>query len=377
MAVILEKPFHLKYTKIPMWPIVSYKDSDLILLKVKACGICGSDFRYYQGENPWAQHTMGIHLSNPPNIVLGHEYAGTVVAILSENNKKWLGKRVIPICSKVCGKCIYCQTGRTHLCENTVHMGHGQGWGKLPYYPGAYAEYVPAWGKGCYEIPSHLTFAEAAMMDVLAVCVHAYSQANHDSNLPLLILGAGPIGNGLAQVAKNSGVEIANIIIIEKNEVAIQIAKETGFQNIINSTGKGLNELAKNTLDLTKKNVFSVFDCIGTDLSFNLGMQLLDKAGTFVNLAVHDQLVANLNQMQLSSERKLTTSSNFAISDFECAWNWLKEGKFTLNPWLTEISLENVPKIFEETLKDTIHYFKLVILPNSNGTIHSSKISHH
>ena len=100
-AVVLEKPFQLKYTRIPVWPLEEYDDPDMVLVKVKACGICGSDFRYYQGENPWAQHTKGTRVENPPNIVLGHEYAGEVVAVLSEENKKWLGKRVVPICSKV------------------------------------------------------------------------------------------------------------------------------------------------------------------------------------------------------------------------------------------------------------------------------------
>ncbi|HOM71371.1 MAG TPA: alcohol dehydrogenase catalytic domain-containing protein, partial [Armatimonadota bacterium] len=58
-AVVLEKPKTLVCKEVPVWPIADYGDLDLVLLKVAACGVCGSDFRYYAGENPWAQHTLG------------------------------------------------------------------------------------------------------------------------------------------------------------------------------------------------------------------------------------------------------------------------------------------------------------------------------
>lgn len=369
-AVVLENPLHLKYTEIPVWPIETYNDPDLILIKVKACGVCGSDFRYYRGENPWAQHTVGKHVDNPPNIVLGHEYAGVVIAVLSEKNRKWLGTEVVPICSKVCGKCAMCVTNRAHLCENTIHMGHGQGWGEKPYYPGAYAEYAPAWAEGCYEIPPNVSFEEAAMMDVLAVSTHAFHRTDHQRELPILILGAGPIGNGIGQVARTCGVEEKKIIIMENSEIAVRVAEKVGFQNVINSMQKDVAELFKEILQITgNKRIISIFDSIGTDLSFDLGMKLLNKGGTYVNLAVHDQIMKNLNQMQLSSERIITTSSNFSISAYERAWKWLGDGKFTLDPWFTEISLKDAPKIFEEKNKnksENRNYFKLVILPDES-----------
>ena len=68
-GLVLEKPYHLNYKPIPTWPIDQFNDDDAILIKVEACGVCGSDFRYYQGENPWAQHTLGQSVENPPNII--------------------------------------------------------------------------------------------------------------------------------------------------------------------------------------------------------------------------------------------------------------------------------------------------------------------
>ena len=135
-AGILEAPKTLTVQDIPMWPLDSYGDEDMVMIKVEACGICGSDFRYFLGENPWAQHTLGRFVPNPPNIALGHEYAGTVVAVLSKENKHLLGKRVAPVCSKVCGACEECRAGRFRLCPYTVHLGHGQGLGGSAVFPG-------------------------------------------------------------------------------------------------------------------------------------------------------------------------------------------------------------------------------------------------
>jgi threonine dehydrogenase-like Zn-dependent dehydrogenase len=363
-AVVLRRPSKLEFTTIPVWPIESYEDPDLILVEVKACGVCGSDFRYFQGENPWAQHTAGKHVENPPNIVLGHEYAGEVVTILSNHNDSWLGKRVVPICSKVCGVCEMCRTGRAHLCENTIHLGHGQGWGSQQFYPGAYADYAPAWARGCYEIPTNLSFEEAAMMDVLAVCAHAYQRAAHRENFPLLILGGGPIGNGIGQVAANQGVDSAEIIVVENSPVALEVAGKTGFSQVIDSASLEEAGIEKEILELTGgRKVLSVFDSIGTDQSFQIGMDLLDKGGNFINLAVHDQAMKTFNQMQLSSERTITTSSNFSIAAYERAWKWLCEGKFKIAPWLTRVSLKEIPRIFKETIKNKKEreYFKLII----------------
>ena len=73
-AVVLRRPKHLEWTDVPVPRLTSDLD---VLIKVEACGICGSDLRYWEGDNPWALHTLGHHVPNPPNIILGHKYAGS------------------------------------------------------------------------------------------------------------------------------------------------------------------------------------------------------------------------------------------------------------------------------------------------------------
>jgi len=105
----------------------------------------------------------------------------------------------------------------------------------------------------------------------------------------------------------------------------------------------------------------SVFDSVGTDLSLDLGLNVLDKGGTFVNMAVHDANI-QFNNMKLSGERKITTSSNFLPQDYIQALKWLGEGKIDVKPWLTTVSLKDIPNIFISVVdKNEKVYFKVVI----------------
>jgi threonine dehydrogenase-like Zn-dependent dehydrogenase len=366
-AVVLESPCSIIYQKIPIWPIEDYGDPDLVLVKVAACGVCGSDFRYYAGENPWAQHTLGRHIENPPNIVLGHEFVGEVVAVLSKKNSHLLGKRVVPLCSKTCGVCSECRSGHSQLCPSTVHLGHGQGWGVRDFYPGAYAEYVPAWGSGCYEIPSNLSWEEAAMMDILAVCVHVASQGEIKPGRPVLIMGAGPAGNGIAQSARNLGA--SKVVITDHADIPLSIASDQGIDCVVDVRGKTNNALFTKLDSLAPEGYGSVFDSIGTEESFNMGLSLLGKAGAMVNMAVHDQSI-QMNFMKLGSERKITTSCNFAIEDYKVALNWLESGRFNVRNWLTDIKLDEVPNIFADLHEGRTERpaFKMVVkLSGSNN----------
>ncbi|MCE5314291.1 MAG: alcohol dehydrogenase catalytic domain-containing protein [Armatimonadota bacterium] len=349
-AVVLEGPRKLTYREIPMWPIESYNDPDMILLKVAACGVCGSDFRYYAGENPWAQHTLGRHVDNPPNIVLGHEFTGEVVGVMSEKNAHLMGKRVAPICSKTCGVCSECASGRTQLCPNTVHLGHGQGWGKQDFFPGAYAEYVPVWASGTFVIPDKLSYEETAMMDILAVCVHVAHQGEIQPGRPVLMMGAGPAGNGIAQAAKYLGA--SKVVITDISDIALDIARKQGIDEVVDVRGKTDEQLSNELRSHAPEGYASVFDSIGTKESFDIGLGLLGKRGTLVNMAVHDQEMP-VNFLRLGSERKVTTSCNFATGDYPLALSWLETGRLSVKGWLNTIKLEDLPRVFAEVDSST------------------------
>jgi len=362
LAGVLVAPRDLQIREIPLWPIETYGDPDMVLIRVAACGVCGSDFRYFVGENPWAQHTLGRFVPNAPNIVLGHEYAGTVVAVLSEQNRGLLGKRVAPVCSKVCGACADCRAGRSRLCETTVHMGHGQGWGEQAYFPGAYAKFAPAWGASCYEIADHVSFPEAAMMDILAVCVHVAEQGQIQPGRPILTIGAGPAGNGVAQVALAMGASHA--VLLDRSTVAMSVAKSQYIGTAINTWGMADEEIASLLRRVAPEGFGSVFDTVGTAESLALGIASLGKASTLVNLAVHDQEIP-LNFLRLGSERRIVTSCNFEVGDYSKALAWLASGRLRVKEWMTPTTLPELPCLFERITShpDDKDVFKLVVDP--------------
>ncbi len=362
-AGVLKSTRRLQVEEIPIWPIASYGDDDLVLIKVAACGVCGSDFRYFQGENPWAQHTLGEERGNPPNIVLGHEYAGTVVAVLSETNRRLLGKRVAPICSKVCGWCEECRAGRSRMCPNTIHLGHGQGWGQKPYYPGACCRYVPSWGASCYEISDSLGFDEAAMMDILAVCVHVAEVGGVQPARPVLCIGAGPAGNGLAQTALIMGAD--RTVLLDRAPTALDIARKQNLGTVIDVSGLSGSDLLNAVQKAAPEGYGTVFDSVGTPQTLEMGLKALGKGGGYVSLAVHAGQPIPFDIMSLGAERRMVTSCNFEIGDYAKALAWLEAGRYRVKEWFTPITLAEVPGRFEKIVAnpDEKGVFKMVVDP--------------
>jgi len=349
-AVVLEEPQKLTYREIPIWPLLDYNDDNLVLVKVKACGLCGSDLRYYLGENPWAQHTLGKFIPNPPNIVLGHELTGEIVAVTNPKYEVLLGKRVAPVCSKVCGQCFYCKHGMENLCPETVHIGHGQGWGERDYYPGAYAEYVPVWANGCFEISDSMPWETSAMMDLLAVGCHVTRRGNIKPQMPIMIIGSGPVGNSIIQIAKI--LEAGKVIILDQAELPMILADKAGANLMLNSKELSHSEIHDEVLKTTNGVLpTSIFDTVGSQESFDLGITLLGKTGTYVNVAVHD-LQLNVNALSIASEKIITSSCNFNAIDYEDTLRWLEEGRIKVDDWIHRISLQDVPDIFLKLIQD-------------------------
>ena len=103
-AAVLKAPRRLVVEDIPPFGLAP----DQVTVRVEACGICGSDLRYFQGENPWALHTKGVDEANPPNMVLGHEFVGRVVDAGSSQGTSLLGMRVAVLPYRNCQACYNC-----------------------------------------------------------------------------------------------------------------------------------------------------------------------------------------------------------------------------------------------------------------------------
>jgi L-iditol 2-dehydrogenase len=348
LSVVLRGPLDIAVERIRI-PEVGEPS---VSVELGACGICGSDVRYFAGENPWALHTLGRSVPCPPNMVLGHEVAGTVRA----NGD---GRKVAILAYRACGHCTSCITGNENRCDAMEHFGHSAGWGTMPYYPGGMAHHFRIWKGFDYTIPPSISFEAATFLDGLAVAVHAVSQAYVGRRDRLGVLGLGPIGLLAAQVARERGAEVVGCDV---SELPVRLARETGIDGAARgNTGELLSAVRARG---EAGRLAAVIDTVGTEESIRDGLAMLGKGGCLVLLAVHERPVS-LAPVALASERRLLTSSNNRYADFPAAIELLASGAVRVEQLITHrFPLTEAPRAFEMLLRSGREgAYKVVLLP--------------
>ncbi len=357
-AVILREARRLELTDIPRPRLV---EENHVLVRVQACGICGSDLRYFAGENPWALHTLGRHVDNPPDMILGHELAGIVVEVNSSRYEHLLGRRVGVQAYRTCGRCTLCTTGHENLCRETLHIGHAQGWRDMDFYPGGYAEYCLAWADLVHPMADQVSFEEEAMRDILGVAVHAAGRAEIRPGSVVLCIGGGPAGFCIAQVACALGATHA--LVSDPAPLARGIAEQAPGVAAFDPRQESLaNALQRVTGGAPCD---AIFDTVGSAETAAEALPLLGPAGTYVNLTVHN-LTVPLNLQTLGSERRLTGSSNSFYSDEREAHQLIESGAVNVGCMITHrLPLERYAEAFELLLSPARQAYKVVFEPNA------------
>lgn len=337
-AVILKSDCTLHLEDIPM-PKPTYGE---VIIKVMACGICGSDLRYLEGENPWAQQTLGYKVDNPDNIILGHEFSGVVTDVHDECDRHLIGKRVAALVYKTCGVCEFCRTNRENLCRKTKHLGHGAGWEEMKYYPGGMAEYCQIWATHAYTFSDNISFEEASTLDFVSVALSAVKKAKSVFSEDCLIIGSGPVGLVIAQILKLMGAR--KVICVDIIDLSLAIAKQMGSDYVINSAREEMVEAVLNiTEGLGLKNVF---DTVGSVKTQKEAIKTLGSKGMLINL------VCNSNEVEyelkdLSGERSITSVSNSPYRDFRQSIRMLEAGLINVKPLITHVlDIEDYQKGF-------------------------------
>ena len=325
-AAVLKAPRRLVVEDVPM-PVTG---ADEVLVRVSACGICGSDLRYYEGENPWAMHTLGRDVPNPPNIILGHEFCGEVVEAGDAAFSELVGKRVVISPYRACGLCRLCRSGRYNLCKDTVHLGHGAGWGEREYYPGGMAEHCAVWADKAYPLPDSVSDDEAALLDIAGVGVHAVRTAAMAPDANVAVLGAGPLGLSIVQIARAWGA--GKVFCTDVYPTPLAVAADTGADQAFDASDE---DPAKSILKSTGGfGVDVVFDTVGTTETQRQGLSMLAPSGMFVSLVTNTNAVS-FQLLDLAAERTIKTSTNYFFHDFQTAIDLAASGRLTLAPLVT------------------------------------------
>jgi threonine 3-dehydrogenase len=212
-----------------------------LLIKINKTAICGTDIHIYNWDE-WAQKTI------PVPMVVGHEYAGEVVAIGQEVKGFTLGDRVSGEGHITCGHCRNCRGGRTHLCRNTVGVGVDRA--------GSFAEYLVIPAYNAFKLPDEISDDLAAIFDPFGNAVHtalSFDLVGED----VLITGAGPIGIMAAAVAKHVGAR--HVVITDINEYRLELARKMG---------------ATRAVDVSKESLADVMTELGMTEGFDVGMEM-------------------------------------------------------------------------------------------------------
>ncbi|MEN3186251.1 MAG: zinc-binding dehydrogenase [Atribacterota bacterium] len=311
-----------------------------VKVKVIAAGICGTDVH-------------GISSLKPP-VVLGHEFAGVVVAIGEGVEKVKVGDRVTSETTVFhCGQCIYCREGHFNLCPHRKGIGSGVN--------GAFADYIVVPEATVHVLPSFLSFEEGAVLEPLACAVHAVvEQAKVAGGEKVLVLGPGPLGILVAWVARSQG---AQVILAGKADDGERLKKAQAYplDFMLDVDSMNLQEFVGSKISLYGVDV--VFECSGALPAVYSGLELLRKRGRFFQLGIlHKDVLLDFDEYLFSRELVLSGSRTQKKSSWEKAIAMLIEHRFPLQDLITHVlPLEDWQKGFMLTrIKEAI---KVILKP--------------
>lgn len=248
----------LKSTDIPV-----PKDNE-VLIKVDTVGVCGSDLHYY------SQGKIGDMIVKTP-FILGHECAGVIVDIGKKVQNLSIGDKVAVEPGVPCGKCEFCLQGKYNLCSDLVFMA-------TPPDNGCLMDYIVYPSQWVFKIPDNMSFAEGALIEPLAVGMHAVAQAQADIGKSALIFGAGCIGLVTLLTLKSRG--ITNIYIVDMIDSRLDKAKELGATETINVKNKNVTTIINKLTD--GKGVDMVFEMTGSPQAISQTVKTVKKGGTII-----------------------------------------------------------------------------------------------
>lgn len=238
---------------------------DEVLIRVMACGVCGSDVHIYDGD-------QGSTQTVPP-LVQGHEFAGVVVKTGSSVTNCKEGDRVCVDPADNCNECFYCASGMMSHCERMRAIGTN--------VDGGFSQYCKVKSRLIYHLADDVTYVEGAMAEPLACCVNGADRSNIKPGDNVVIYGGGMIGLLMLQLAKLKGA--GRVALVEPVEGKRQMALDLGASLVINPAEQNVGDaLRENGMN----HIQTVIECCGLRSTSEEAMEIVDRLGTVILFAV-------------------------------------------------------------------------------------------
>jgi L-iditol 2-dehydrogenase len=319
---------------------------DEILVRIKACGICGSDIHGYDGRT-------GRRI---PPLIMGHEASGIVEEAGPGVFQFRSGDRITFDSTVYCGTCFFCRRGEINLCDNRNVLGVSCAEYRKH---GAFAELLALPQHIVYRLPDAVSFEQAAMIEALSIAVHAVQRASINLAVSVVVVGAGMIGQLVIQASRQAGC--GQLMAIDLDDSRLQMAIRFGADLTIHADSP---DLQAQILDATNgRGADIAFEVAGTDASFNTAVGCLRKGGTLT-------LIGNLSPkvempLQQIVTREIALIGSCASSgEYPACIELLARGKVDVLPLMTAyVALEEGPVWFERLYRREAGLMKIILKP--------------
>ncbi len=319
--------------------------ADEVLIRVKACGICGSDIYGYDGSTGRRQ----------PPVIMGHEAAGVIEELGSAVTGWKVGERVTFDSTIFCGACRYCLEGFENLCDNRRVLGVSCNEYKKD---GAFAEYIVVPQRILYHIPDNVSFEQATIVEPLSVAFHAVNLTNGIMNRSAVVVGTGMVGLLLIQALRAAGFGM--IIAVDTHKDRLATALANGADEIMLSNGRAPGKIKALTNGI---GVDTAFEVVGSDSSLNLAINSVRKGGT---VTVIGNLAARTSfPLQSTVTRQLKIQGSCASNgEYPACLDMMARGSVNVDVIISQVApLEEGPQWFEKLYNREVNMLKVVLTP--------------
>jgi 2-desacetyl-2-hydroxyethyl bacteriochlorophyllide A dehydrogenase len=302
-------------------------DAGEVLIRNRACGVCGTDLHLYQGA-------PGSTGTKPP-VVLGHEFAGEVVETGSQVRDLQPGDLVTIDPNIACGRCTYCRMGEPNLCSSLAAIGVN--------YDGGFAEYCVVPRSQVYVFDTNVPYHHAAMSEPVACCLHGIDRIGFKEGQTVAVVGSGAIGLIMVQLAFLSGASrvFASDPIQRRREIAEQLGAITADPARL--------DLCSAVRDTLPEGVDAAIECAGNPTAMNAAIKSVRRGGTALLFSVPSvKTVVNLQPYQIF-HRELRILGSFTNPYTQGrAVDLIGSGKIQLEPLITHrLPLESIQEAFQ------------------------------
>lgn len=314
-----------------------------VLIKVMACGICGSDVHIFEGD-------QGSTSTVPPQ-VQGHEFSGIVTAVGQEVQNCRIGDRVCVDPADNCNECYYCASGMMGHCENMGAIGTN--------IDGGFSQYCKVPARLVHHLEDHVTYIQGAMAEPLACCINGADRSDIKVGDNVVVYGGGMIGLLLLQLAQLKGA--SRVVLVEPVESKRQVAEKLGASFTINPMEQNVKDvLAEKGID----HVQVVIETCGLKKTSEEAMEIVDRRGTVLLFAVTGvESAIDLKTYKLFQKELTVKGSYCSPYDMGRAVELINSGRIDVTSMLAgKRPLEDLAEILASPAERAKG--KWVILPN-------------